>query len=221
MWELGEACGPLLIAPLSEIFGRYLIFNACNVVFIFAVVLAACSRSVSLFIFARFLTGVCVAGNVLNPCIIGDMFTPETRGKGMSLVMLAPLLGSAIGPAISGVIAESLGWRFVLWVAVGLAVMCEVLFLVALRETYKVTILKKRLRLLKAQRTIDDIGCDFEKDDGSKLFWKELRIGIGRPMYMLWDSTVLQIMAVYGMLEFTFYCMAESDLLFPISTDRS
>jgi len=34
VWELGEAVGPLLTAPASEIYGRIPIYNATNVVFI-------------------------------------------------------------------------------------------------------------------------------------------------------------------------------------------
>jgi MFS family permease len=30
IWELGEAAGPLLIAPLSERYGRYPVFNIAN-----------------------------------------------------------------------------------------------------------------------------------------------------------------------------------------------
>ena len=34
VWELGEAAGPLLIAPLSEAFGRCYVYNIANVLFI-------------------------------------------------------------------------------------------------------------------------------------------------------------------------------------------
>ena len=121
VWELGEACGPLLIAPLSEIYGRYPTFNVANIIFILGIGLAAISTTSNLLVFARFLTGFAVASNVLNPAIIGDIFSSESRGSGMSLIMLAPLLGGAVGPAISGLIAESLGWRKILWMSAALS----------------------------------------------------------------------------------------------------
>ncbi|KAK0745557.1 hypothetical protein B0T18DRAFT_409707 [Schizothecium vesticola] len=43
IWELGEAAGPLLIAPLSEMYGRYPVINGANMLFIVATVLAATS----------------------------------------------------------------------------------------------------------------------------------------------------------------------------------
>lgn len=99
IWELGEAAGPLFIAPLSEIFGRYPVYNAANVLFIGGIVLSALSQDVNLLVFSRFLTGCAVATNVLNPAIVGDMYPSDSRGSPMSIVMLAPLIGGAVGPS--------------------------------------------------------------------------------------------------------------------------
>lgn len=97
IWELGEAMGPLFIAPLSELYGRYAVYNIANGLFVVGVVVTAVSREIRLLIFARFATGCAVAANVLNPAIIGDLFPSESRGSAMSAVMLAPLIGGALG----------------------------------------------------------------------------------------------------------------------------
>lgn len=97
IWELGEATGPLFIAPLSELYGRFIVYNVANGIFIAGIVITAFSQNIGLLIFARFLTGCAVASNVLNPAIIGDMFPSESRGAAMSAVMLAPLVGGALG----------------------------------------------------------------------------------------------------------------------------
>lgn len=97
IWELGEATGPLFLAPLSELYGRFIVYNVANCFFMVGIVITALSQNIQLLIFARFLTGCAVATNVLNPAIIGDMFPSETRGAAMSAVMLAPLIGGALG----------------------------------------------------------------------------------------------------------------------------
>ena len=97
IWELGEAMGPLFLAPLSELYGRFVVFNIANLFFIGGIVITALSQNINLLIFARFMTGCAVASNVLNPAIIGDMFPSESRGAAMSAVMLAPLIGGALG----------------------------------------------------------------------------------------------------------------------------
>ena len=66
IWEIGEAAGPLFIAPLSETFGRYRVYNAANICFIATTVLAVLCQTAPTFIAARALTGLAVAANVLN-----------------------------------------------------------------------------------------------------------------------------------------------------------
>ena len=213
VWELGEAAGPLLIAPLSEIYGRYPVFNVANIIFILGVALAAFSQTTGLFIFSRFLTGLAVASNVLNPAIIGDIFPSELRGSGMSLIMLAPLLGGAVGPAICGAIAETLGWRKILWISAVLSIMCEALFFILLRETYKVPILQRKAARLREETKDESLKCAWDTGSaGAALSWAALRISITRPIIVMLDSSVLQIMSFYGGIVFTFYYILATTL---------
>ncbi|ROT37829.1 MFS general substrate transporter [Sodiomyces alkalinus F11] len=201
IWELGEAAGPLLIAPLSEIHGRYRVLNTANLLFIAAAVLAATARSPLLFIASRCLTGLAVASNVLNPAIIGDLFDPDERGSAMSLVMLAPLVGGAVGPAISGAIAQTLGWRQVLWVGVGLAVGCELLLLTCFRETYKVSILRGRVGKLRREGHGDVFLAPSAGGGESVGLWQSVR----RPVEVLFGSGVLMALSLYGSVSFSFF----------------
>ncbi|KIW16762.1 hypothetical protein PV08_03952 [Exophiala spinifera] len=213
IWELGEAGGPLLIAPLSELFGRYPVVNTANILFISATVLAALCQSTPLFIAARCLTGVAVASNVLNPAIVGDMFVSDQRGTAMSYIMLAPLLGGAIGPAIAGAIAQSLGWRQVLWMSVILAGVAEVLFLTCFRETYKVAILRRKAARLRHEtgnlnlRTAFDVG-ENKNDSTSRKFWESIL----RPLVVFADSSVLQLISIYGSLNFSYFYIMTTTL---------
>ena len=208
IWELGEAAGPLLIAPLSELLGRYPVVNTCNLFFILSTLLAASSSSTGLFIVARMLTGLTVAANVLNPAIIGDLFENEERGSAMSLVALAPLLGGAIGPAISGAIAQTLGWRWVLLMAAGLATCCEIVLLVCFRETYSIRILKKRAMRLSRER--DDFALVKKKKNTHEDI-KKLWHAVTRPFAVLFGSSVLMLLSLFGSVCFTyFYIMSIS-----------
>ncbi|KAH8654017.1 major facilitator superfamily domain-containing protein [Tricladium varicosporioides] len=212
VWELGEAAGPLLIAPLSEIYGRYAVFNVANVIFILGVALSALSQSTHFLIFARFLTGLAVASNVLGPAIIGDIFPSEQRSSGMSLIMLAPLLGGAIGPAISGAIAASLGWRKILWISALLAIVCETLFFTLMQETYKVSILRCRAAKLRKRMNDETLLCEFDDEEGAKSAYSALGATIKRPLSVVWDSLVLKIMAFHGGLVFAFYYILATTL---------
>lgn len=206
IWELGEAAGPLLIAPLSEVYGRYPVMNVCNILFISASLLAAVSNSTALFIGARALTGAAVASNVINPAIIGDLFVSEQRGSALSLVMLAPLIGGAIGPAIGGAIAQTLGWRFVLFIATALALTCEIVFVTCFRETYKMVILKRKVARMQkdAGRGVSE---DIEDEPSDKLWY-----AITRPFTVLFGSSVLLAMSLFGSVMFSYFYVLSTTL---------
>lgn len=192
IWELGEAAGPLFIAPLSETLGRSPVMNVANMLFVLATVLAACSQTTSVFILARALSGLVVTSNVLNPAVIGDIFDPEHRGSPMSSVMLAPLIGGAVGPAISGAITESLSWRWALWIAAILAGTCEALLLIFFKETYKVPILRKRAQKLSLK-------------EGSEKKSGELIESIVRPFIVFGSSGVLMALSLFGSVVFSHF----------------
>lgn len=202
IWELGEAAGPLIIAPLSEVLGRYLVMNGCNVLFVVATMLTALSRSTTALIAMRALTGFAVATNVLNPAIIGDMFESDHRGSAMSLVMLAPLIGGAIGPAIGGAIAQTLGWRQLLFIAAGLAVVCEVLFLSCFRETYKMSILRRRAAKL-CQHAGESPSQPAAESNGKAAM--KLWHSITRPAAVLFGSGVLMALSLFGSVNFAYF----------------
>lgn len=209
IWELGEAAGPLLIAPLSEVFGRSPVINIANLLFILATILAALSQNTALLISARALTGLTVASNVLNPAIVGDMFISQERGSAMSLIMLAPLLGGAVGPAIAGAMAQSVGWRYVLWFSAALASAAELAFLMFFRETYKVRILRKRAKRLRTESGKASARTEFDDDNPGKSSSEKLWATVMRPAVVLLDSGVLQALSLYGSVVFSwFYIMA-------------
>jgi hypothetical protein len=177
--------------------------------FIFFTLLAAASNSTRLFIAARMLTGVTVASNVLNPAIIGDLFENDERGSAMSLIMLAPLIGGAIGPAIAGTIAQTVGWRIVLLVGAGLAICCEILFLTCFRETYKMSILRRRAKQLQQESSHYEEGAKGERNTHQNL--KKLWHAMTRPFAVLFGSTVLMLLSLFGSVVFSlFYVMSIS-----------
>lgn len=205
IWELGEAAGPLIIAPLSEIFGRYPVMRVSNTLFVMATIIAALSQTTPMFIFARALSGLTVSTNVLNPAIIGDMFETDQNGSPMSLINLAPLIGGAVGPAISGAIAQSLNWRWGLWVAAILAGTGTTLFFFIFHETYKVPILKSRAEALKrtwSGSTISTINNNSKNDVNQR---KEIAESIARPFLVFGSSGVLMAISLFGSVAFAHF----------------
>lgn len=210
IWELGEAAGPLFIAPLSELYGRWPLFNVCNLLLIGGIVMTALSEGIEMLIFARFLTGCAVATNVLNPAVVGDIWPSKSRGSAMSAVMLAPLLGGAIGPAVAGALAKETGWREVMWLACGLASVCEVVYLIFFRETYKVAILQRRAARLRKETGNPLLRTEFDHEGKSKT--GAVLSSMIRPVIVFSGSFVLQIFSLWGALIFSFFYIMSTTL---------
>lgn len=117
VYVLGFAFGPLVAAPLSEIYGRAPVFNIANILFIVATVITALSQNMPMLIVFRFLMGFTGSTPITNGSgTISDMFAVEERGKAMAVWAMGPLLGPCIGPLMGGYMIEAIGWRWVFWV---------------------------------------------------------------------------------------------------------
>lgn len=117
IYLVGYAFGPLLLAPLSEIYGRLWVYHISNVFFIIFTVACAVAPSLGSLIAFRFLAGS--AGStplVLGGGSIADLYSRETRGSKIAIFSLGPLLGPVIGPIAGGYLAGAAGWRWVFWV---------------------------------------------------------------------------------------------------------
>lgn len=211
IWELGEAAGPLFIAPLSEVYGRWPVVHAANVFFIAFTVLSALSPTSTVLVAARALTGVAVASNVLSPAIVGDIFPSDRRGTAMSLIQLAPLTGGAVGPAIAGAISQTAGWRRSVWMSVALAGACEVLFIVFFRETYKVPILRRKAARLRRETGNSALRTAYDAEGGEHS-WEHIVESVLRPAIVLKSSFVLQIMSFYGSFLFAYFYIMSTTL---------
>lgn len=99
IWELGEVVSPLIIAPLSELYGRFWLYQICNALYILFSVGCALSSNIQMLVAFRFLCGLCTVSLTLNPSIVGDLFELQNRGSAMALVGLMPMFGP-VSPAI-------------------------------------------------------------------------------------------------------------------------
>jgi multidrug resistance protein len=121
IYVLGFALGPLILSPLSEIYGRAIVYNVTNVLFVVFAMGCAVSPSLSVLIGLRFLMGFAgSAPTTVGAGTIADLFKPQDRGKATSLYAIGPLVGPVIGPLIGGCLAQSKGWR---WVACFMAIL--------------------------------------------------------------------------------------------------
>lgn len=90
----GFAVGPMLIAPLSELYGRLVIYHTCNVIYIGFIIGCALGKDTGMFLVFRFLAGCAASGPLtVGGGTVADVVPPAQRGKVMSLFFVGPLLG--------------------------------------------------------------------------------------------------------------------------------
>lgn len=98
IYLLATAFGPLVIGPLSEVYGREKILHASNIWFLIWNVVCGFANTKEVLIAARFLAGFGASSiYALAGGVLGDVWRPEQRGKSMGVYMLIPLLGAAVG----------------------------------------------------------------------------------------------------------------------------
>ena len=108
--------GPIY-GKLSDLYGRRPIFLLGIGIFLFGSVLAGLSPSIEWFIVARGIQGL--GAGALFPialAIIGDIFAPSERGKYQGLFGAVFGLSILIGPAVGGLLTDTLGWPWVFFV---------------------------------------------------------------------------------------------------------
>src|SRR5438270_866173 len=108
--------GPIY-GKLSDLFGRRPVLLFAVAVFLLGSLLSGLSREMWQLVVFRALQGL--GAGALFPialAVIGDLFEPAERGKYQGLVGAVFGLSSLIGPAIGGVITDTIGWQWVFFV---------------------------------------------------------------------------------------------------------
>ncbi|KAL3707061.1 hypothetical protein TMatcc_008074 [Talaromyces marneffei ATCC 18224] len=195
VYLLGYCFGPLVIAPLSEMYGRQPLYTACNLLYtIFNVACALAPDMGSLSVF-RFFAGV--AGSC--PLTIGagslaDMIPQNKRGAAMAIWAMGPLFGPVIGPVAGGYLTEAKGWRWTFWVLAiaGGAVTISSLF--TMRESYAYVLLDRKAKRLRKETGNSNLRSVLDTGRSSKELFM---FSIVRPTKMLFLSPIVFLLSLY------------------------
>ena len=98
LFVLGFALGPLIWAPLSEVYGRKVIFVISYTAYTAFSVAAACASNITGLLVLRFFASAFGSSSMTNTgAVIADMFSRAERGLATGLFVTAPFLGPALG----------------------------------------------------------------------------------------------------------------------------
>ncbi|KAF2108998.1 major facilitator superfamily domain-containing protein [Lophiotrema nucula] len=195
VYILGFAIGPLIIAPLSELYGRMILYNICNVFFIIFTVACAVSTNMNMLIGFRFLAG-CAGSSplTLGGGTIADIMPREKRAGAMAIWGMGPLLGPVIGPVCAGYLVDAKGWRWVFWILTIFGSFFSLILLAVGRETYAPVLLERKAARLRKETGNQNLRSKMAIDIPASEIFKR---SIVRPMKMLFTSPIVFLMSFY------------------------
>lgn len=209
VYLLATAFGPMFIGSLSEVYGRKHIFHITNIWFLVWNLVCGFANSKGLLIAARLLAGFgASAVYSLAYGVLGDVWPAEQRGRSVSLYLLIPLTGSAVGPIVSGFIIEYSTWRWMFWATTILQGIVELSSLPLFHESYAHVLLRRRAEKLRQETNDSRYHALVEtRESGRSAGWKLAR-SLTRPLRLLAFHPIIQMQAIleginYGLLYFT------------------
>ncbi|KAK4048781.1 hypothetical protein OIV83_004547 [Microbotryomycetes sp. JL201] len=201
MFLFGFCAGPMLWAPLSEMFGRRPLFIVTFFGFAIFQIPCALTPTFGGLVVCRFIAGTFAASPLTNyqaGGVIADIWDAVGRGPAMSMFSASVFIGPVVGPIIGGFVTESyLGWRWTFWIIGIWALTAWALIVLLLPETYHPKLLAKKAHRLRKQEPEKNakLYADLEKADFSPrtLVTRTL----GRPFIMLATEPILMLVTIY------------------------
>ncbi|KAF3014716.1 hypothetical protein E8E14_007448 [Neopestalotiopsis sp. 37M] len=186
LFVLGFAVGPMSWAPMSELYGRQVIYA---ITFTLATIFGGASiasKDIATLLVLRFLTGVFGSSAIVNAAgVISDIFEPRDRGLAVMVYTSAPFLGPTLGPICGGCLT-------VIFTGVML-----ILGLVFVPETYSPYLLKRRAKYLSrscGKVYISKLEARKPKETAHAV----LKHAIARPWAILFLEPIVTLLSLYS-----------------------
>lgn len=216
VYLLATAFGPMVIGPLSEVYGRSSIFHFTNIWFLVWNLICGFANSKGLLIAARLLAGF-GASAVYSMAfgVLGDVWSAKQRGRSLSMYLLVPLTGAAIGPIAGGFIVQYSTWRWMFWATTILQCILELTSFFIFRKSYAPVLLRWRAKTLRTETGDSRFHAEIEmRESGRSAAWKISR-SLSRPVRLLAFHPIIQIQAIlsgvnYGLLYFALASFSSS-----------
>ncbi|KAI9813300.1 MAG: hypothetical protein M1827_004242 [Pycnora praestabilis] len=203
---IGLAIGAVVLAPLSEIYGRRPVYLGSMLIFMLLVIPCAMATSLEEILVVRFFGALAGSAMIANaPGTVTDIVDDEHRALAFSIWSIGPLNGPVFGPLIGGFAYEYLGWRWTNWLVVIFGGAAWVMVCLV-KETYAPAILQQKAKQ-KRKEMVDPRW--WSPYDNKLKLWDLLKVNLSRPFVlivtepicMFWD---LYVAVIYGILYLCF-----------------
>lgn len=198
LFLLGFGLGPLLWAPLSEVYGRRpAVLTPMFVALCFSFGTAT-AKDLQTVMITRFFGAFFASAPVTNTGgVLGDLFSPQYRGIAMAGYALAVVGGPTVGPIVSAAVVQVsyLGWRWTEYLTGILQAFVLLNGVIFIDETYPQALLVKKALRLRHETGNWALHAQFEEWDVS--ISELTRKFLVRPIQLL-CTPICFLMALYA-----------------------
>jgi DHA1 family multidrug resistance protein-like MFS transporter len=213
LFLLGYCAGPLIFAPLSEVYGRRWIFYITFSLYLIFNFLCAWAPNFGALLVGRFLTGTFVSAPLSNsPGVLADLWSPIERGNAMAGFAAMVWIGPALGPVIAGFLELKKDWRWSFYVLLWLGGATAIIML-TIPETHAPTLLLKKARRIRKAKIPGYENVKAQSEDTDRSLKAVYKIALTRPFIILFD-TISFLCAIYMSVVYTLLYMLFS--IYPI-----
>lgn len=197
LFVFGLATGPLLLAPLSEFYGRRPVYLVSYAMYVIWLIPSAVAKNIATMLIARFLCGFSGSAFLsVSGGSVGDMFVRDKLQGPMMVFTGAPFFGPALGPIIGGFINQYAYWRWTYYMLLIWSGVQYLLLVFAVPETYHPAILRKKARMLRKSTGDHRYKAPMELQQKSLI--KAIRLSLYRPMQLLTKEFMVQALCLYS-----------------------
>ncbi|GAA5823809.1 hypothetical protein JCM11251_003304 [Rhodosporidiobolus azoricus] len=208
VFVVGFGAGPMLLSPLSEMYGRRGVYIACTWLYFIFTLPGCLTDSLAVMIIFRFFAGCAASACMCNAAgSIGDLWTINERGNKMVAFSVTIFAAPCLGPLIGGYITictgsgSEKGWRNLWWLLFATCGFFALIATIFLRETYNPTLLKNRAA--KLRKETGDVMIMTEQERQGRPVSEVAKETLLRPVVMLTTEAIMICMSGYLMLVYS------------------
>ncbi|KAL4735754.1 MFS transporter [Aspergillus similis] len=199
----GLAFGPMVAAPLSETYGRRLIYLLMTPLSLLFILGAGLSKGITTLSVCRLLAGLLISAPLaVGAGTVMDIWSGAAASRAVVILMATAFLGPALGSLVGGWVAEYKSWQWTQWTTLFLGAGLWV-FSFSAKETYAKPIMSRqaaaRSGLGLPVRSSSATGPISSGMAGIRAM---VTVTLIRPLFMLLTEPIVLLCPLYSSLNF-------------------
>ncbi|KAL4993375.1 major facilitator superfamily domain-containing protein [Aspergillus recurvatus] len=199
----GLAFGPMVAAPLSETYGRRLIYLLMTPLSLLFILGAGFSTNITTLSICRLFAGLFISAPLaVGAGTVVDLWSGPAASRAVVILMTMAFLGPAIGSLVGGWVAEYQDWRWTQWMTLFLGAGLWV-FSFGAEETYAKPILRRRAARSGLGLPVPSPSSDIRPiPKGMAGVRAMVTVTLTRPLSMLLTEPIVLLCSLYSSLNF-------------------